>query len=112
MNRPKTIIHILCGLDGKITGLFMGTEAARTVSGEYGIIRGNYQADAWLYGTVTTKEFTGFRKPEYSKPQAPVPPGDFAAEKMRRCIMYLSTRWERSDGNPERSGNPDGRTLM
>lgn len=114
MNRPKTIIHILCGLDGKITGPFMGTEAARTVSGEYGIIRGNYQADAWLYGTVTTKEFTGFRKPEYSKPQAPVPPGDFAAEK-NASLYYVSVDplgeigWE--SGTFRKSGRPDAHVI-
>lgn len=64
MERPYTICHILSALDGKITGAFMGTEAAGTVSGEYARIRSEYQADAWLYGTVTTKEFTGNRKPE------------------------------------------------
>ena len=64
MNRPYTICHILSALDGKITGEFMGMESARSVSEEYGRIRTEYQADAWLYGTVTTKEFTGWRKPE------------------------------------------------
>lgn len=36
----------------------METEAARNMSKEYARIRSEYQADAWLYGTVTTKEFT------------------------------------------------------
>ena len=64
MNRPYTICHILSALDGKITGEFMEMESARFVSEEYGRIRTEYQADAWLYGTITTKEFTGWRKPE------------------------------------------------
>lgn len=38
MERPYTICHILSALDGKITGAFMGTEAAGTVSGEYRIL--------------------------------------------------------------------------
>ena len=64
MERPYTICHILSALDGKITGAFMGTKTAQTVSEEYARIRSEYQADAWLYGTVTTKEFTQGRKPE------------------------------------------------
>ena len=69
MNRPYSICHILSALDGKITGEFMRMESTRSVSGEYGRIRTEYHADAWLYGTVTTKEFTGWRKPAgiYSK---------------------------------------------
>ena len=69
MNGPYTICHILSVLDGKITGEFMRMESTRSVSGEYGRIRTEYHADAWLYGTVTTKEFTGWRKPVgiYSK---------------------------------------------
>lgn len=62
MKRPYTVCHILSALDGKITGAFMGTEAVWAVSEEYARIRSEYQADAWLYGTVTTKEFTGGRK--------------------------------------------------
>lgn len=79
MKRPYTICHILSALDGKITGAFMGTNSAQEVSGEYGRIRSEYRADAWLYGTVTTKEFTGGRKPELEL-TADVPDGDFVAE--------------------------------
>ncbi len=64
MERPYIICHILSALDGKITGAFMGTKTAQTVSEEYARFRSEYQADAWLYGTVTTKEFTQGRKPE------------------------------------------------
>lgn len=35
MERPYIICHILSALDGKITGAFMGTEAAGTVGEEY-----------------------------------------------------------------------------
>ena len=64
MNRPYIICHILSALDGKITGRFMETAGARTAGEEYSRIRTAFHADAWLYGTVTTKEFTGDRKPE------------------------------------------------
>ena len=63
MQRPKVVIHILSALDGKITGPFMGLAATRTANREYARIRTEYHADAWLYRTVTTKEFTDHRKP-------------------------------------------------
>lgn len=76
MERPYIICHILSALDGRITGSFMRTEAAGEVSREYARIRSEYQADAWLYGTVTIKEFTSGRKPQ-TNPDDYVPDGDF-----------------------------------
>lgn len=64
MERPYIICHILSALYGKITGAFMGTKAVQTASEEYARIRSEYQTDAWLYGTVTTKEFTQGCKPD------------------------------------------------
>ena len=92
MKRPKIIIHILSALDGKIAGPFMGTPSAGAVSGEYGRIRGEYQADAWLYGTVTTKEFTGYRKPELDGKAVPAPDNDFIAEKKRGPLLRFGGR--------------------
>ena len=113
MERPYTICHILSALDGKITGAFMGTEAAGTVSGEYARIRSEYQADAWLYGTVTTKEFTGNRKPE------PDPGKRFLTVILWQKIMLHSTmfQWihrERSVGNRGpfvNRGRPDAHVI-
>lgn len=65
MERPYVICHILSSLDGKITGLFMGTEAVGALAAAYGKYRTEMNADAWLYGTTTTKEFTGFRRPAH-----------------------------------------------
>lgn len=113
MERPYTICHILSALDGKITGAFMGTEAAGTVSGEYARIRSEYQADAWLYGTVTTKEFTGNRKPE-PDPGAEVPDGDFVAED-HAALYYVSVDtqgeigWE--SGTFCKPGRPDAHVI-
>lgn len=39
MERPYVICHILSSLDGKITGPFMGTEAAGVLGAEYGRYR-------------------------------------------------------------------------
>lgn len=88
MNRPYIICHILSTLDGKITGAALGTDVAREMSGEYARIRTEYQADAWLYGTVTTKEFTGWWKPELDF-GTEVPDGDFVAEA-QAALYYVS----------------------
>ena len=79
MERPYVICHILSSLDGKITGSFMGTTAAGSLGAEYGKYRTEMNADAWLYGTATTKEFTDFRKPVLEEMDE-APEGDFIAE--------------------------------
>lgn len=113
MNRPYIICHILSALDGKITGEFMGMESAQSVSEEYGRIRTEYQADAWLYGTVTTKEFTGWRKPELDF-GAEVPDGDFVAEA-QAALYYVSVDtqgeigWE--SGTFRKASRPDAHVI-
>lgn len=113
MERPYIICHILSALDGKITGAFMGTKAVQTVSKEYARIRTEYQADAWLYGTVTTKEFTQGRKPEL-EPAAEVPDGDFVAEN-DSALYYVSVDtqgeigWE--SGTFRKAGRPDAHVI-
>ena len=88
MERPYVICHILSSLDGKINGPFMGTEAVGALGAEYGKYRTKVNADAWLYGTTTTKEFTGFRKPVLEK-SGEVPDGDFVADD-RAELYYIS----------------------
>ncbi len=114
MNRPYIICHILSALDGKITGKFMGTESARSVSEEYARIRTAFHADAWLYGTVTTKEFTGYRKPELEPVTDNIPKGDFVAEK-DAALYYISVDakgeigWE--SGTFRKAGRPDAHVI-
>ncbi len=86
MERPYVICHILSSLDGKITGPFMGTEAAGALGAEYGRYRTEMNARALLYGTTTTKEFTGFRKPVLEETEE-VPEGDFVADD--RADLYF-----------------------
>lgn len=113
MERPYTICHILSALDGKITGAFMGTKTAQTVSEEYARIRSEYQADAWLYGMVTTKEFTQGRKPELDS-VTEVPDGDFVAEN-DAALYYVSVDtqgeigWE--SGIFRKAGRPDAHVI-
>ena len=63
MKRPYVICHILSSLDGKINGPFMGTQSAGSLAREYGRLRTEMDADAWMYGTSTTKEFTAHSTP-------------------------------------------------
>ena len=88
MERPYVICHILSSLDGKITGPFMGTESVRALGAGYGKYRTEMNADAWLYGTTTTKEFTGFRKPVLEE-DGDVPEGDFVADDNAE-LYYIS----------------------
>ena len=85
MERPYVICHILSSLDGKINGPFMGTEA---LGAEYGKYRTELNADAWLYGTTTTKEFTSFCRPVLEN-VSEVPDGDFIADD-RAELYYVS----------------------
>ena len=114
MNRPYIVCHILSALDGKITGAFMGTTAAQAVSGDYARIRNEYQADAWLYGTKTTKEFTAFRKPELDETFLSVSEGDFIAQT-DASLYYVSIDtlgeigWE--SGTFCKPGKPDAHVI-
>lgn len=113
MERAYIICHILSALDGKITGAFMETEAAQNVGEEYARIRSEYQADAWLYGTVTTKEFTQGRKPKLDL-EAEVPDGDFIAVSSAP-LYYVSIDtqgeigWE--SGTFRKDGRPDAHVI-
>lgn len=114
MKRPYVICHILSALDGKITGEFMGTQKARVASEEYARIREAFHADAWLYGTVTTKEFTQYRKPELDAMTEDVPDGDFIAERSAD-FYYISVDtegeigWE--SGTFRKAGRPDAHVI-
>lgn len=114
MERPYTICHILSALDGKITGPFMEMPEVSAVSGEYARIRDEYHADAWLYGTKTTKEFTDFQKPVLNEGKTDVPEGDFIAGA-HESLYYVSIdtlgeiAW--SSGTFRKSGRPDAHVI-
>lgn len=114
MNRPYIICHILSALDGKIAGDFMSTAANRKASEEYSRIREAYGAQAWLYGTTTTKEFTAFRKPVLEPLGEDVPDGDYVAQS-GWALYYVSVdtqgeiAWD--SGVYKRSGRPDSHVI-
>lgn len=78
----------LSSLDGKINGPFMGTESAGMLETEYRKFRTKMKADAWMYGTATTKEFIHFRKPVLAE-KCEVPEGDFVADDQAE-LYYVS----------------------
>ncbi|MCM1222944.1 MAG: RibD family protein [Lachnospiraceae bacterium] len=88
MERPYVNCHILSSLDGKINGPFMRTEAVGELATEYGKYRTEANADAWLYGTTTTKEFTDFRSPVLEETDE-VPEGDYIANDQAE-LYYIS----------------------
>lgn len=114
MKRPYIICHILSALDGKIVGEFMGTASAMSAGQEYARIRTEYHAEAWLYGTVTTKEFTNWRKPVLTNVAANIPDGDFIAENHAE-LYYVSLDtsgeigWE--SGTFRKAGRPDAHVI-
>ena len=94
MNRPYVICHILSSLDGKINGPFMAAQATGMLSGAYGSIRREMNADAWLYGTTTVKEFLNFREPMLAE-SACVPEGDFVAgDETKPYFVALDAKGE------------------
>ena len=107
MKRPYVICHILSSLDGKINGPFMGTETVAGLSREYGALRSQMKGDAWLYGTATTKEFTGFARPVLDE-RNQVPQGDFVADD-RAEMYYISLDTEGEIGWKSGTFNNKGR---
>lgn len=98
MTRPYTICHLLCSLDGKISGPFMGSPAAATGREAYGRLANDFQCQATVYGTTTMLDFCpGFydeddgatpdaaasldlRTPEAAAPLGPHTAEDFVAD--------------------------------
>lgn len=114
MDRPYMICHILSALDGKIAGAFMGTDAAQSTSEEYSRIRSAYQAEAWLYGTTTTKEFTHYRKPILKSVCENLPEGDYIAETdLKFYYVSLDTMGEIGwkSGTFRKPGRPDAHVI-
>lgn len=92
MERPYVIVHMLSSLDGKINGSFFDQEVTKAVGKEYGNYRTELNADAWLYGTTTTKEFLKFRKPDQEEVDQ-VQEGDYIANDHAN-LYYISVDTE------------------
>lgn len=53
MKRPYVVCHMLASVDGKIDGDYMSSPECFGALREYGNLRGYYECQATLYGTVT-----------------------------------------------------------
>lgn len=53
MERPYVVCHMLASVDGKIDGDYMSSPECSGALREYGNLRGYYECQATLYGTVT-----------------------------------------------------------
>lgn len=86
MNRPYVFCHMSTSIDGKIIGRYMSTPEEH-VSGDifYNLAFGedpHYMHQGWISGRVTTDDnFTHNRTPDLDESAAPVPDGDFVAER-------------------------------
>ncbi len=114
MKRPYIICHMLTALDGKIAGASLQLAQVQPLTAAYAKIREDYRADAWAYGTTTTKEFTQNRRPVIIPSDTTVPDGDYIA---RRDIpfYYISIDtlgeigWE--SGIFQKEGRPDAHVV-
>ena len=61
IDKPYTICHICSSVDARISGSYMQTQSSVQAVMNYAKIRKEYQAQAWLYGTITSKEFCPYR---------------------------------------------------
>lgn len=91
----------------------METGSVQAAGEEYARIRMEYQADAWLYGTVTAKEFTRGKKPELD-PSATVADGDYVAES-HAPLYFVSVDTEGEigwkSGTFRTEGRPDAHVI-
>ena len=53
MEKPFVVCHMFTSVNGKIDGEFMGCPAGVPARTKYGELRGHYNCEAMLYGTVT-----------------------------------------------------------
>ena len=113
MKRPYTTIQILSSLNGRIDGPFFGLDVTKLGSSYFGQYRSEANADAWLYGTTTVKEFTHFHQPNLAGfENLPVPDVDFIAPKQAALyfvsldplgeIGWMSKFYERPGGKKRR----------
>ena len=85
MARPWIIIHTHTAIDGNINaieapGFKEGSQHYKDIAFTPG--RQRLDIDAYLNGTVSTRDnVTGDKRPDVEENAAPVPPGDFIAER-------------------------------
>lgn len=81
MERPYVVCHMLESVDGKIDGDYMSSPECSGALREYGNLRGYYECQATLYGTVTMAgSYSAGLAPEDLKGGAAYPREDYVAD--------------------------------
>jgi riboflavin biosynthesis pyrimidine reductase len=94
--KPHVICHMLGPLDGRLlveSWAPEGTPANKTFIDEYERIHGEFEADAWLAGTTTMKEFaTGSPSQQPATSQTPVRPWHLADKNATHFAIGLDRK--------------------
>lgn len=100
MERPYVVCHMLTSVDGKIDGNFMSSPECSGALREYGNLRGYYECQATLYGTVTMEgSYSAGLAPADLKAGQIYPREDYVADSdVRNYIVSLDPKgvlgWE------------------
>ncbi len=79
-NRLFVVCHMLTSLDGKIDGAYMSDPACVPALTDYGQLRGFYQCQATLYGTVTMQgSYADGTAPVFEGESKPISYDDYLA---------------------------------
>lgn len=115
MEKPFVVCHMFTSIDGKIDGAFMSHPAAIPVRNEYGNLRGFYNCEAILYGTITMAG--GFADGwERHVPHSPThyPKEDWLAiSGVKNYVISIDPKGELAWSSPyiERPGRPKAHVV-
>lgn len=100
MERPYVVCHMLASVDGKIDGNYMSSPECSGALREYGNLRGYYECQATLYGTVTMEgSYSAGLAPADLKTGKVYPRKDYVADSdVKNYIVSLDPKgvlgWE------------------
>lgn len=94
MERPYVVCHMLASVDGKIDGDYMSSPACSGALREYGNLRGHYECQATLYGTVTMEgSYSAGLAPAELKDGKVYPREDYVADSdVKNYIVSLDPK--------------------
>lgn len=94
MDRPYVVCHMLASVDGKINGAYMSAPECSGALREYGNLRGHYECQATLYGTVTMEgSYSAGLAPADLKKCTAYPREDYAANSdVKNYIVSLDPK--------------------
>ena len=115
MEKPFVVCHMFVSMDGKIDGSFMSHPNAVPARTEYGKLRGFYQCDAILYGTVTMAGgFADGWEPHVPHSPTRYPREDWLApSEVKNYIISIDPKGELAWSSPyiEKKGRPKAHAV-